>query len=101
VLRDFEPIALLVSNPQLIVAKRAMPANDLRELISWLKANPDKTSQGTAGVGSPAHVTGAFFQSVTRTRFAFVPYRGAAPLMIAAAPNPPLPRASQQGCRDS
>jgi len=81
VLRDFEPIALLTSNPQLIVARRAMPANDLPELISWLKANPDKASQGTAGVGSPAHVTGVFFQSVTGTRFAFVPYRGAAPAM--------------------
>ena len=81
VLRDFEPIALLTSNPQLIVARRAMPANDLPELISWLKANPDKASQGTAGVGSPAHVTGVFFQSMTGTRFAFVPYRGAAPAM--------------------
>jgi len=81
VLQDFEPIALLASNPQLIVAKRAMPAKDLRELIDWLKANPDKASQGTAGVGSPAHVSGAFFQSATGTRFAFVPYRGAAPAM--------------------
>jgi Tripartite tricarboxylate transporter family receptor len=81
VLRDFEPIALLASNPQLIVAKRAMPAKNLRELVGWLKANPDKASQGTAGAGSPAHVVGAFFQSVTNTRFAFIPYRGAAPAM--------------------
>ena len=81
VLRDFEPIALLASNPQLIVARGAMPAMDLSELIAWLKANPDKASQGTAGVGSPAHVSGAFFQSVTGTRFQFVPYRGAAPAM--------------------
>jgi tripartite-type tricarboxylate transporter receptor subunit TctC len=81
VLRDFEPIALLTSNPQLIVSKRAFPAKDLRELIAWLKANPGQASQGTAGVGSPAHVSGAFFQSVTDTRFAFVPYRGAAPAM--------------------
>ena len=44
VLQDFEPIALLASNPQLIVAKLAMPATDLRELIGWLKANPDKAS---------------------------------------------------------
>src|SRR5712672_1244329 len=42
VLRDFEPIALLASNPQLIVAKNAVPANDLNELIAWLKANPNK-----------------------------------------------------------
>lgn len=81
VVADFEPVALLASNPQLIVAKRTMPANDLRELISWLKANPDKASQGTGGMGSPAHVTGAMFQMLTGTRFAFVPYRGAAPAM--------------------
>jgi len=82
VLRDFEPIALLASNPQLIVAKNAVPANDLNELIAWLKANPNKASQGTAGMGSPAHVSGAFFQSLTGTRFQFVPYsRGAAPAM--------------------
>ena len=79
VVADFEPVALLASNPQLIVAKRAIPANNLRELIAWLKANPDKASQGTAGVGSPAHVSGALFQTLTGTRFAFVPYRGAAP----------------------
>jgi len=51
-------------------------------LIAWLKANPNKASQGTAGMGSPAHVSGAFFQSLTGTRFQFVPYsRGAAPAM--------------------
>ncbi len=82
VLKDFEPISLLATNPQLIVAKNAMPAKDLNELISWLKANPGKASQATAGAGSPAHVGGAFFQSMTGTRFQFVPYsRGAAPAM--------------------
>ena len=81
VLRDFEPVALLASNPQLIVAKNATPAKSLNELIAWLKANPGKASQGTAGVGSPAHVSGAYFQKETGTRFQFVPYRGAAPAM--------------------
>jgi tripartite-type tricarboxylate transporter receptor subunit TctC len=83
VLKDFEPIAMLATNPQLIVANNAVPAKNLNELISWLKANPDKASQGTAGgVGSPAHVGGVFFQSMTGTRFQFVPYpRGAAPAM--------------------
>jgi tripartite-type tricarboxylate transporter receptor subunit TctC len=76
VLKDFEPIALLASNPQLIVAKNAVPANNLRDLIAWLKANPDKASQGTGGV--PSHVAGALFQSMTGTRFQFVPYRGGA-----------------------
>ena len=53
-----------------------MPAKDLTELIAWLKANPDKASQGTSGAGSPAHVAGAYFQKETGTRFQFVPYRG-------------------------
>jgi tripartite-type tricarboxylate transporter receptor subunit TctC len=81
VLKDFEPVALLASNPQLIVAKNALPAKSLNELIAWLQANPGKASQGTAGVGSPAHVSGAYFQKETGTRFQFIPYRGAAPAM--------------------
>jgi tripartite-type tricarboxylate transporter receptor subunit TctC len=80
-LKDFEPVALVASNPQLIVAKNAMPAKDLKELIAWLLANPGKASQGTAGAGSPAHVSGIYFQNTTGTRFQFVPYRGAAPAM--------------------
>jgi tripartite-type tricarboxylate transporter receptor subunit TctC len=79
VLNDFEPIALLANNPQLIVAKKSMPANDLKGLIAWLKGNPDKASAGTAGVGSPQHVLGVFFQIATGTRFQFVHYRGAGP----------------------
>src|SRR5262245_56307352 len=82
VLNDFAPVALLATNPQLIVARTTLPAKSLPELISWLKANPAKATQGTAGLGSPAHVTGAYFQSVTGTRFQFVPYaRGAAPAL--------------------
>ena len=81
VVKDFEPIALLASNPQLIVAKKATPAKDLKELIAWLKANPGKATQGTAGIGSPAHVSGAYFQSASGTTFQFAQYRGAAPAM--------------------
>jgi tripartite-type tricarboxylate transporter receptor subunit TctC len=80
-LKDFEPISLIASNPWLVVAKKAMPANDLKGLITWLKANPNKASAGTAGVGSPAHVFGVFFQHATETRFQFVPYRGNAPAL--------------------
>jgi tripartite-type tricarboxylate transporter receptor subunit TctC len=80
-LKDFEPIAQIATNPQLIVSKNAVPAGSLQELIAWLRSNPDKALQGTAGVGSASHVAGVFFQSKTATRFAFVPYRGAAPLM--------------------
>ena len=79
VLDDFEPIALLTSNPQLVVTKNAVPAENLKELIAWLKANPGKASQGTAGAGT--RVSGAFFQSLSGTSFTFVPYRGSAPAM--------------------
>src|SRR5262245_56766970 len=81
VLNDFEPISRFASSSWLIVAKKSMPANDLTNFIAWLKANPDKASQGTAGVGSPHHLAGAFFQKETGTSFQFVPYRGAAPAM--------------------
>jgi tripartite-type tricarboxylate transporter receptor subunit TctC len=72
---DFEPISLIASDPLLIVAKKAMPARDLKELIAWLKANPDKASVGTSGAGGTMHVAGIFFERETGTRFQFVPYR--------------------------
>jgi tripartite-type tricarboxylate transporter receptor subunit TctC len=78
---DFEPVSLLVSNPLLIVARKAVPANNLQELIAWLKANPGKASQGTTGAGGSSHVAGIYFQRETGTRFQLVPYRGAAPMM--------------------
>jgi tripartite-type tricarboxylate transporter receptor subunit TctC len=80
-LKDFEPIALLASTPSLIVTKNAVPAKDLKELIAWLKANPDKASQGSGGSGSAAHIQGVFFQKETSTRFQHVAYRGAGPAM--------------------
>jgi tripartite-type tricarboxylate transporter receptor subunit TctC len=75
----FEPIALISSNPLLILAKKAMPADDLKGLIAWLKANPDKASQAVPTAGS--HVAGILFQKETSTRFQFVPYRGGGPAM--------------------
>ena len=82
-LKDFEPVALVTSNSYVIVAKNATPASDRKGFIAWLKANPDKATKGTAGAGSPQHVSGVFFQSATGTQFQFIPYRGAAPAMQA------------------
>jgi tripartite-type tricarboxylate transporter receptor subunit TctC len=79
VVKDFAPIALLADAPLLLVAKKAIPANDLKELIAWLKANPDKASMGTVGAGSPGHLLGLLLQQETGTRFGLVAYRGAAP----------------------
>src|SRR5262245_12277177 len=80
-LKDLTPVALLASTPSLIVSKNAVPAKDLKELIAWLKANPNKASQGSGGAGSAAHIHGVFFQQMTGTHFQHVPYRGAAPAM--------------------
>jgi tripartite-type tricarboxylate transporter receptor subunit TctC len=60
VLNDFEPILLMSRNAQVIVGRKTMPANDLKSLIDWLKANPDMAAAGTSGVGSPQHVFGFF-----------------------------------------
>ena len=79
--KDFEPVALLPNQPSLIVAKKAIPADDLRGLIDWLKANPGKASLGTSGVGSPPHLLGLLFQQETGSQYQFVPYRGAALMM--------------------
>jgi tripartite-type tricarboxylate transporter receptor subunit TctC len=76
-LKDFDPVALLATAQLLIVAKKAMPANDLEHLIAWLKANPDAASQGTGGIGSLTHLAGVSFARETGARFRSVPYRGA------------------------
>jgi tripartite-type tricarboxylate transporter receptor subunit TctC len=80
-LNDLDPVALLPSNPMLIVTKKDVPANDLAELVAWVKANPDRVATGTAGVGSGAHISGLFFQNLTEARLRFVPYRGTAPAL--------------------
>jgi tripartite-type tricarboxylate transporter receptor subunit TctC len=80
-LKDLEPVIEIGSEPLLIVGKKSLPADDLKGLIAWLKANPDKASVGIAGVGATGHLTGISFQKETGTKFQFVPYRGNAPAM--------------------
>src|SRR5450631_3308475 len=80
-LTDLEPVIEIGSEPLLIVGKNGLPVSNLKELIAWLKANPDKASVGIAGVGATGHLTGLAFQKATGTKFQFVPYRGNAPAM--------------------
>jgi tripartite-type tricarboxylate transporter receptor subunit TctC len=80
-LTDLAPIARLPTNPALIIVRKSLPATDVKGLIAWLKANPEKAVAGTAGGGSGSHVTGVYFQSITGTRFGFVPYRGTGPAL--------------------
>jgi tripartite-type tricarboxylate transporter receptor subunit TctC len=81
VLRDLEPVGMICANPLMIVARPSFPAKDLKELIAWLKANPDKASVGTAGVGSGTHMGGVYFQSATGTKVQYIPYKGTGPAM--------------------
>ena len=80
-LKDLEPVARLTSYPMLLVAKNAIPAKDLKEFLAWARANQDKTSAGSIGVGSAAHVAGVYFQNLTGLQFQYVAYRGAAPAL--------------------
>jgi tripartite-type tricarboxylate transporter receptor subunit TctC len=79
VVSDFEPIALLADASLLFLGKKDLPANSLKELIGWLKENPDKASMGSTGVGGPRHLLALLLQEKTGTRFNLVPYRGVNP----------------------
>jgi tripartite-type tricarboxylate transporter receptor subunit TctC len=81
VVNDFAPIALIANTPQMIIARKDFPAGNVRELIAWLKTNPDKAQAATVGAAGGAQVAGMYFQKITGTRFGFVPYRGGAPAM--------------------
>jgi tripartite-type tricarboxylate transporter receptor subunit TctC len=81
VLNDFAPLALVASNPYLVLTRNALPANDLQGLIAWLRASPGTALLGIPGVGSPAHIGGLFFEKTTGTRLQFVPYRGGSAAM--------------------
>ena len=81
VVQDFEPISLVADCPVWFVARADLPPKDLSHLIAWMKENPGKATVGIGGVGGGADVVGTYFQKNTGTRFQFVPYRGAAPMI--------------------
>jgi tripartite-type tricarboxylate transporter receptor subunit TctC len=76
--KDLEPIILLPANISVIVAKKDVPAKDLKELVAWLKANPDQATSATAGIGSIAHLASVYFQDKTGATLRIVPYRSGA-----------------------
>ncbi len=78
---DLEPVALLPSNPMVIVSKNAVPAKTLPELIEWLKSRPQPATSGTAGAGSGSHIAGLGLESATGIKLQYVPYRGTAPAL--------------------
>ena len=78
--KDLQPISLVSVGPLWIIGRKTLPANNLQDLIAWLKANP-KATGATIGVGSAAHLCFLDFEQETGTSFVIVPYRGAAPAM--------------------
>jgi tripartite-type tricarboxylate transporter receptor subunit TctC len=76
---DLQPIALLATVSALVVARNGMPSGNLIKLVAWLRANPEKASVGTGGLGGSEHLAGLMFENITGPRVQFVPYRGSAP----------------------
>jgi tripartite-type tricarboxylate transporter receptor subunit TctC len=80
-LADLSPIAMIASNPQLIVTKNALPTKNLAELVAWMKANSGKISFGTGGAGTPSHVSAVYLQKTLGVDIQIIHYRGSAPAM--------------------
>jgi tripartite-type tricarboxylate transporter receptor subunit TctC len=78
-LKDLAPVALISTNPYVLIAKKSVPAKNLDELISWIKANPGKISIGAASMTQ--RISAAYFQKMIDTNLLFVPYRGAGPAL--------------------
>ncbi len=74
--RDFVPVSLVASTPNLLVVNNDLPVKNVQELIAWGKANPNKLSFGSPGVGTSVHVAGELFKSMTGVQMTHVPYKG-------------------------
>ncbi|HEX9396532.1 MAG TPA: tripartite tricarboxylate transporter substrate binding protein [Burkholderiales bacterium] len=83
-IRDFAPVTLLATQPNMLVVHPSIPATSVKELVALLKANPDKYTYSTSGNGTSAHLSGELFKSMTGTRMQHVPYKGS-PAAIADA----------------
>ena len=81
ILSDLVPVAKLPVSTLMIVGKNDLPANNIRELIAWMKANPGKASIANVGNGSGAHVCSVYFNDKVGVTGTFVPYKGGAPIM--------------------
>jgi tripartite-type tricarboxylate transporter receptor subunit TctC len=80
-LKDFAPITMLATLPNMLIVHPSVPAKDVRELISLLKANPNKYSFGSAGNGTSQHISGELFKIMTGTQMQHIPYKGSGPMI--------------------
>jgi len=80
-IKDFEPVGLVATTPNVLIVNPSLPVKTVAELIAYIKANPGKVNYGSAGPGSTEHLAGALFRSMTGTEMTHVPYKGGAPMM--------------------
>jgi tripartite-type tricarboxylate transporter receptor subunit TctC len=78
---DFEPVALVTESPRILVARKGLPANNLQELVAYMKANQDKMQYSSAGVGSGTHLPCALLNFNLGVNITHVPYRGEGPAL--------------------
>ncbi len=74
--KDFAAVGHVASAPNLLVVNNDLPVRSVAELITYMKANPDKLSFGSPGIGSSVHISGELFKSMTGTKMEHVPYKG-------------------------
>jgi tripartite-type tricarboxylate transporter receptor subunit TctC len=79
--RDLKPLSLLAAAPQILAVHPSVPANDLKQLVAYARANPDKLSYGSVGSGSASHLTMELFKSQARVSLVHVPYKGFPPVV--------------------
>ena len=77
--QDFAPVGMITINAQLMTARKGFPANDLKEMVAWMKANPGGAT--IVDQTAAAHVTGEMLKKLTGVEFRFIPYRGAGPAL--------------------
>ncbi len=80
-LKDFVPVARFTIIPAMLVVIPSIPANNVRELVSYIKANPGKVSFASAGNGTTSHLAGVLFKNLTGTDIEHIPYKGGGPAM--------------------
>ncbi len=78
-IKDFAPVSMLTRAPQILAAKASLPANNLRELVAYAKANPGKLNYASSGNGSIQHIAGELFKQLSGTSITHIPYKGAGP----------------------
>jgi tripartite-type tricarboxylate transporter receptor subunit TctC len=79
--QDFDPITVVATVPNILIVNPSVPAKNVAEFIAYLKANPNKVSYGSAGVGSTEHMSAELFRTLSDTDIVHVPYRGGAPML--------------------